>query len=95
MLTTSEPKILRASGSTNSKKLASAISNELYVNESVAIRSIGVQAMNQTVKAIAIAGRYTGAKGFMIGVAIAFENIIGTQDKEISAIRFTCWKRTV
>lgn len=91
MLQTSE-KILKASGSTNAKKLASAISNELYSNDTVIIRAIGLQAINQTVKAIAIANRYTGAKGFMVPVSIAFENIMGTQEKEISAIRFTCRK---
>jgi stage V sporulation protein SpoVS len=71
--------VLKASKTSNTKSLGSAVARELIKNYAsdveVQIRAIGVQAVNQAVKAIAIAGGFTGQQGRTIDVRIGFHNV--------------------
>jgi len=83
--------ILRVAKTSNSKSLASAVARELEKNSSVSVRAIGVQAINQAVKGIAIAGGFLGQKGKSIVVRIGFTNINMTEEQRvISAVNFDC-----
>jgi stage V sporulation protein SpoVS len=84
-----EPVLLRPSKSTNSKSLASAISRELEKKDSVCAQAIGVQAVNQTVKAICIAGGFLGQKGKSINIRLGFVDVhVADRDDDITAILF-------
>jgi len=85
-----EPIILRPSKTTVAKSLASAISRELEKNDVVCAQAIGVQAINQTVKAICIAGGFLGQKGKSINVRLGFiDVIVADRDDAITAVKFT------
>ncbi len=71
--------VLKASKNSNTKSLGSAIARELIKNYAsdteVQVRAIGVQAVNQAVKAIAIAGGFTGQQGRVVNSRIGFNNV--------------------
>lgn len=84
-----EQVILRPSKSTNAKSLASAMARELEKNPEVIAQAIGVQAVNQTVKAICIAGGFLGQKGKSINVRCGFFDVhVADREDDITAIRF-------
>ncbi len=85
-----EQVILRPSKSTNAKSLASAISREMEKHGVVCAQAIGVQAVNQTVKAICIAGGFMGQKGSSINVRLGFVDVhVADREDDITGIKFT------
>ena len=54
---------LRVASRTSSGELASAISHAIYDKGRVRLRAIGAGAVNQAVKALAIAGGYVAQRG--------------------------------
>jgi stage V sporulation protein S len=67
--------------------LAAAIAHAIYDNHFVDIRAIGAGAVNQAVKAVAIARGYTGPRGFNIACSPGFANVKAADgDGEITAI---------
>jgi stage V sporulation protein S len=83
--------VLKASKTSNTKSLGSAISRELVKSKEIQVRAIGVQAVNQAVKAIAIAGGFVGQQGRVINVRIGFNNVAVSdrlKDDQITAIVF-------
>ncbi|WP_019629617.1 stage V sporulation protein S [Actinomadura atramentaria] len=55
--------LLRVKASSNSNKLAAAISNGIYDGKSVALRCVGAGAVNQAMKAIAISRGFVAPRG--------------------------------
>jgi stage V sporulation protein S len=83
---TEEP-FLRVSAGSNPQSLASAIAHALYDNRQVKLRAVGAGAVNQAVKAIAIASGYVAPRGMVLNCRPGFQTI-ESRDGEISAIVF-------
>jgi stage V sporulation protein S len=84
---TEEP-FLRVSAGSNPQSVASAIAHAIYDTRQVKLRAVGAGAVNQAVKAIAIARGYTAPRGIDLACVPGFTTI-ESRDGEISAIVFT------
>jgi len=80
--------VLRVSASSNPQSVASAIAHSIYENKECKIRAVGAGAVNQAVKAIAIARGYTAPRGLDLKCIPGFASI-KSHDGDISAIVFT------
>ena len=83
---TDEP-FLRVSASSNPQSVASAIAHAIYDKHEVKLRAVGAGAVNQAVKAIAIARGYVAPRGMDLSCIPGFTTI-ESRDGEISAIVF-------
>lgn len=81
----SDERILRVSASSSATSLASAISHAVYDGKRVTLRAIGAGAVNQAVKAVAIAQGFVGQRGISLLVRPGFTTV-KMQDAEVSAI---------
>lgn len=86
VLSTDEP-FLRVSASSNPQSVASAIAHAIYDKREVKLRAVGAGAVNQAVKAIAIARGYVAPRGLDLTCKPGFTTI-ESRDGEISAIVF-------
>ncbi len=75
--------MFRVSGSTNSRKLASAMIKAILNNEKISVRCLGAASINQAVKAFCIL-RGMGAE---IGLDISYYSIFD-MDQDITYIKF-------
>ena len=82
-----EEPFLRVSASSNPQSVASAIAHAIYDKREVKLRAVGAGAVNQAVKAIAIARGYVAPRGMDLTDKPGFTTI-GSRDGEISAIVF-------
>lgn len=82
-----EDNILRVSAGSNPQSVASAIAHSIYENRQCKIRAVGAGAVNQAVKAIAIARGYTAPRGLDLSCIPGFASI-ESHDGQISAIVF-------
>jgi stage V sporulation protein S len=83
---TEEP-FLRVSAGSNPQSVASAIAHAIYDNRQVKLRAVGAGAVNQAVKALAIARGYVAPRGLDLTCKPGFTTI-ESRDGEISAIVF-------
>jgi stage V sporulation protein S len=83
-----EENILRVSAGSNPQAVASAIAHAIYENRQCKIRAVGAGAVNQAVKAIAIARGYTAPRGLDLSCIPGFASI-ESHDGQISAIVFS------
>ena len=83
---TEEP-FLRVSAGSNPQSVASAIAHAIYDTRKVMLRAVGAGAVNQAVKAMAIARGYVAPRGLDLTVKPGFTTI-ESRDGEISAIVF-------
>lgn len=79
---------LRVSSSSNPQSVASAVAHAVYETRQVKLRAVGAGAVNQAVKAIAIARGYVAPRGLDLICKPGFTTI-DSRDGEISAIVFT------
>lgn len=79
--------ILRVSAGSNPQLVASAIANTVYEDSVCRLRAVGAGAVNQAVKAIAIARGYAAPRGIDLVCIPGFASIESNGDK-ISAIVF-------
>lgn len=86
--TPAEEPFLRVGGGSNPQSVASAIAHAVYDQRIVKLRAVGAGAVNQAVKAIAIARGYVAPRGFDLSCVPGFTTI-DSKDGEISAIVFT------
>ena len=82
-----EQEPLRVGAGSNPQSVASAIAHAIYEKREVKIRAVGAGAVNQAVKAIAIARGYTARRGIDLVCIPGFASI-KSHDGEISAIVF-------
>lgn len=82
-----EEQYLRVSASSSATAVASAIAHSLYDTPEVKIRAVGAGAVNQAVKAMAIARGYVAPRGMNL-VCVPGFTTIQSRDGEISAIVF-------
>lgn len=82
--------ILKVSSKSNPNSVAGAIAGAIRENGSVELQAIGAGAVNQTVKAVAIARGYTASGGTDLRCIPAFSEAIVKRDddKEVTAIKF-------
>lgn len=82
-----EEPFLRVSASSNPQSVASAIAHAIYDKHEVKMRAVGAGAVNQAVKAMAIARGYVAPRGLDLVCKPGFTTI-QSRDGEISAIVF-------
>jgi stage V sporulation protein S len=82
---------LKVSSKSNSKSVAGAMSQILEKEEAVCIQSIGAGAVNQAVKAIAIARGFLSPKGIDIYMQVSFVEL-SIDEKERTGIKFLVTK---
>lgn len=78
--------LLRVKSSSSASRLASAISHAIYDSKPVILRAIGAGAVNQAVKAIAIAQGFVGPRGLTLNCRPGFTTVTMGDGQEISAI---------
>lgn len=83
---TEEP-LLRVSAGSNPQSVASAIAHAIYDTKLVKVRAVGAGAVNQAVKAVAIARGYVAPRGLDLVMKPGFQTI-ESRDGEISAVVF-------
>lgn len=77
------------SASSNPQSVASAIAHAIYDHGEVKVRAVGAGAVNQSVKAMAIARGYVAPRGKDLTFRPGFVTITGSKgDGDISAIIF-------
>lgn len=82
-----EEKYLRVSAGSNAQSVGSAIAHALYESPTVKLRAVGASAVNQAVKAIAIARGYVAPRGVDLTCKPGFTTV-DSRDGQISAIVF-------
>ena len=83
-----DDKIIRVTGGTEVQGTASAIASVFYEQDYVKVQAAGAGAVNQAVKAIAVARGYIATRGMDLIVRPGFINIEGRDGSIISAIVF-------
>lgn len=81
-------RVLRVSASSSAPSLAAAISHAVYDNKKVTLRAIGAGAVNQAVKAVAIAQGYVGPRGISLLIRPGFTTV-KMNDGDVSAVTLT------
>lgn len=81
-----EESLLRVKASSPASDLAAAISHAIYDSRRVVLRAIGAGAVNQAVKAIAIAQTYVGQRGMYLSCRPGFATVRMPDGQDISAI---------
>ena len=84
---TDTPETLKVSSKSRPKSVAGALSTVVERDHRVALQAIGAGAVNQAVKAIAIARSYLAPKGLDLVTSIGFATMT-IDGHEKSAIRF-------
>lgn len=79
--------ILKVAASSNPSSVAGSIVKNISENNKVIIQSIGAGAVNQTVKALAIARGYTSLKGNDLYFKVGFSDIEINNEKR-TALKF-------
>lgn len=77
--------LLRVKSSSSAPNLASAIANNIYDGNTVVLRAIGAGAVNQAVKAVAIAQSYVGPRGKVLSCRPGFATV-KMDSTDVSAI---------
>lgn len=70
-----EETLLRVKGSSNASALASAVAHAVYEGKDVSLRAIGAGAVNQAIKALAIAQSFVGSRGFSLSFRPGFTTV--------------------
>jgi len=83
-----EDEPLRVSASGNAQALASAIAHAIYEKRQTKLRAVGAGAVNQAIKAIAIARGYTAPRGIDL-VCVPGFTTVDSHDGPISAVVIT------
>jgi stage V sporulation protein S len=78
--------LIKVSGSSNPTSVASIIARSIVAGQSPKIRAVGASAVNQAVKALAIARGFVAPRGMDLIVTPAFDDIEGDSGDMISAI---------
>jgi stage V sporulation protein S len=78
--------ILRVKSSSSAASVASAVSHAVYDGKRVTLRAIGAGAVNQAVKAIAIANSFVAPRGIVLDTRPGFTTVNTPDAGEISAI---------
>jgi stage V sporulation protein S len=79
--------LLKVKSASSASNLAAAIANNVYANKDITLRAVGASAVNQSMKAIAIAQSFVGPRGMVLSCRPGFTTV-EMADGEISALTF-------
>lgn len=79
--------LLKVKSSSPAANLAAAVANNVYEGTEVTLRAIGAAAVNQAMKAVAIAQSYVGPRGLVLSCRPGFDTV-EMPDGPISAMTF-------
>jgi len=77
---------IKVSGSSNPQAVGSILARAVVAGQYPKVRAIGASAVNQAVKACAIARGFVAPRGIDLMYIIGFDDIIGENGESISAI---------
>lgn len=80
--------IVKVSGSSNPQSVGSIVARAVVAGQNPKMRAIGASAVNQAVKACAIARGFVAPRGIDLLFTIGFDDIDGENGETISAISF-------
>ena len=81
--------VLKVSASANTQQLASAVAHSLYESGQVTVRAVGAGAVNQAVKAIAVARGFVAPRGMDLYCVPGFQTVDAKDGKgTITTITF-------
>lgn len=80
--------IVKVSGTSNPQSVGSIVARAVVAGQSPKMRAIGASAVNQAVKACAIARGFVAPRGIDLLFTIGFDDIDGDAGETISAISF-------
>ena len=80
--------IIKVSGSSNPQSVGSILARAISAGYTPKMRAIGASAVNQSVKACAIARGFVAPRGMDVVYIIGFDDIIGDDGVTISAMFF-------
>ncbi|GAA2321935.1 hypothetical protein GCM10010149_88790 [Nonomuraea roseoviolacea subsp. roseoviolacea] len=77
--------VLRVSASSNASATAAAVAHAVYEGKKVSLRAIGAGAVNQAVKALAIAQSFVGSRGYSLTCRPGFATV-PMPEQDVTAI---------
>ena len=80
--------VIKVSGSSNPQSVGSILARAISAGHIPKMRAIGASAVNQAVKACAIARGFVAPRGLDVSYIIGFDDIIGDNGDQISAMFF-------
>ena len=80
--------VIKVSGSSNPQSVGSILARAITAGYTPKMRAIGASAVNQSVKACAIARGFVAPRGLDVAYIIGFDDIIGDDGVTISAMFF-------
>lgn len=83
-----ESVILRVGNSSDAVSLGSAVAHSVYKGEVVTLRAIGAGAVNQAVKALAVASGFCAERGINLAFKPGFATISTPNRESTTAITF-------
>lgn len=78
--------VLRVKNTSTPQSVASALSHAIYDGKKVTLRAIGAGAVNQAVKACAIARGFVAPRGIDLAFVAGFDTVTMADNTEVSAI---------
>jgi stage V sporulation protein S len=82
---TEQDTLVKVAASSSSKDVATVIANHLYEGRRVRVRAIGAGAVNQAVKACALARGWAGQRSIDLVIRPGFETVPGNEG-DVSSI---------
>jgi len=80
--------IIKVSGGSNPQSVGSIMARSVNAGYTPKVRAIGASAVNQAVKACAIARGFVAPRGVDLTFIISFDDIVGENGETISAMCF-------
>lgn len=87
-LNTTLEDIIKVSGSSNPQSVGSIMARAVNAGQAPRMRAIGASAVNQAVKACAIARGFVAPRGIDLVFVIGFDDVQGDNGTSISAMSF-------
>lgn len=84
----SDENVLRVGAKTPPQDLAAAVAHACYEHNPPVLRAIGAGAVNQAVKALAIATQYTAGRAMRLTTMIGWGNVTMESGEVVSAVVF-------
>jgi stage V sporulation protein S len=86
LVTEDNATILKVSAGGDANRLAAAISHAIYDGKDVTLRAIGAAAVNQGIKAIAVARGYVASRGHSLSVVPGFTSITMPEGEVVTGL---------
>ena len=80
--------IIKVGGGSNPQSVGSILARAVNAGQAPKLRAIGASAVNQAVKACAIARGFVAPRGIDLTFVISFDDVDGDDGKTISAMSF-------